>query len=189
MTDRVHDSLYTEADYRALAEALGETDQGRWFLAEHARRGGDVDTFRLLSSIERLQRVAEEHTSGDAFRGSRELEDMSAALAQMTFDVIGAPDPADRRSPYGRIGQDAERASDLVAASGDRIANIATALAQRGDAHVAEALRGEVDVIREALAVHEANARRIVALAEILVYARRRLDALAAGPEPDWLTA
>lgn len=189
MTDRVYDSLYSEADYRALEEALAETDQGRWFLAEHARRGGDVDTRRLLSSLETLQRVVDEHAGTDAFRSSRELEGISAALAQMTFDVIGAPDPADRRAPYGRLGNDAEQASDLIAASADRIADLAAALAGRGDERVAEALGSEVDVIREALSVHAANARRIVALAEILVYAQRRIASLAIAPSPDSLSA
>ena len=189
MTDRVHDSIYSEADYRALEEALRESDQGRWFLAEHARRGGDVDTRRLLSSLERLQRVVEEHTGTEAFQASRELEGISAALAQMTFDVIGPPDPSDRRDPYGRVGKDAEQASTLIAASADRVVDLAAALAERGDARIADALRTEIDVIREALSVHAANARRIVALAEILVYARRRIAALASEPAPESVSA
>jgi hypothetical protein len=189
MNDRVQGSHYSEADYLALEEALADSDQGRWFLAEHARRGGDVDTRRLLSSLERLQRVVEEHTGKEVIPASREMEGIAAALSQMTFGVIGAPDPTNRRDPYGRVGKDAERASSLISDSADRIVNLAGALEVRGDARIAEALRLEVDVILEALSIHSANARRIVALAEILVYARRRIATLAAPHASDQMTA
>ena len=42
------------ADYDAISAAVMETDRGRWFLAEYARRNRRADTCEVLAAIERL---------------------------------------------------------------------------------------------------------------------------------------
>jgi hypothetical protein len=44
-----------EADYHTFCTALSESERGRAFLAEYARRNRNADTRPLLSAIERLQ--------------------------------------------------------------------------------------------------------------------------------------
>jgi hypothetical protein len=45
----------SETDYDTIATAVMETDRGRWFLFEYARRNRNADTQVVLDSINRLQ--------------------------------------------------------------------------------------------------------------------------------------
>src|SRR5215831_18365811 len=45
----------SEADYEAIEAAVVETNRGRWFLAEYARRNRHADTKMLLTAIDRLE--------------------------------------------------------------------------------------------------------------------------------------
>ncbi len=179
MSQSLLSSAYSEDDFQALEATLLASERGRWFLLEHARRRSRLETRSLLTSIERLERFVDDRSSaGDAV--SRELEGITAALMQMTQEIVGRPDPADRKDPFGRIVFEAEKAGDLIAGAGSRIDEIADALERHGVVReVADALRAQSEVVREAMTVHIANARRVKALAEILIYARRRLAALA----------
>lgn len=46
-----------ERDYEAIEAAVMETERGRWFLAEYARRNRTADTRLLLDAIRRLERI------------------------------------------------------------------------------------------------------------------------------------
>ena len=46
--------MMSEADYRAIEEAVLSTARGRWFLAEYARRIRANETDRILHAIENL---------------------------------------------------------------------------------------------------------------------------------------
>jgi hypothetical protein len=47
----------SEADYEQIEAAVMETERGRWFLREFARRNRTADTEMLLAAIERLARA------------------------------------------------------------------------------------------------------------------------------------
>ena len=179
MSQSLLSSAYSEDDFQALEETLLASERGRWFLVEHARRRSRLETRSLITSLERLERFVDDRSSaGDAV--ARELEGITAALIQMTQEIVGRPDPADRKDPFGRIMLEAEQASGLITDAGARVDKIADALERGGvEREVADALRAQCEVVREAMTVHVANARRVKALAEILIYARRRLAALA----------
>ncbi len=50
----------SEADYEAIAAAVMETERGRWFLEEYARRNRHSDTKTVLEALNRLEeRIAE----------------------------------------------------------------------------------------------------------------------------------
>jgi len=179
MSQSLLSAAYSEEDFQALEATLLASERGRWFLAEHARRRSRLETRSLVASLERLERFVDDRaTAGDAV--ARELEGITAALVQMTQEIVGPPDPENRKDPFGRIVLEAERASELVASAGARVDEIAEALERQGvEREVADALHAQCEVVREAMTVHAANARRVKALAEILIYARRRLAALA----------
>lgn len=64
-----------EADYEAIEAAVMETQRGRWFLAEYARRNRTADTGMLLEAIGRLE---------NAVRSEREIVD----LDRLRFDLV-----------------------------------------------------------------------------------------------------
>lgn len=68
-------------DFEAIEAAVMETERGRWFLAEFARRHKNADTETLLAAIHRLETAIGEHVpsaGGDAL--ARELSAMATAL-------------------------------------------------------------------------------------------------------------
>lgn len=50
-------------DYDAIASAVAETERGRWFLAEHARRCRQAETAEVLAAIAALQAALLPHTT------------------------------------------------------------------------------------------------------------------------------
>ena len=63
-------------DFEEIEAAVMETERGRWFLAEFARRCRAEDTARILASIERLERRAAE---AEAAQAEARREAVSAA--------------------------------------------------------------------------------------------------------------
>jgi hypothetical protein len=49
----------SEADYEAIREAFMETQRGRWFLGEYARRNRQADTRMVLDAVARIERTLE----------------------------------------------------------------------------------------------------------------------------------
>jgi hypothetical protein len=61
----------SEADYEAIELAVMETDRGRWFLSEYAKRNRHADTQVLLTALSRIEKSVAAHrepTQIDQFR-------------------------------------------------------------------------------------------------------------------------
>lgn len=67
------DNPISESDYEAIANAVMETERGRWFLKEYARRNRNADTQTVLDALERLEERIES-------KGANEGSDTSVAL-------------------------------------------------------------------------------------------------------------
>ena len=52
--------LPTEVDYETIHDAVMETQRGRWFLHEYAKRNRNADTLVLLGAIERIEAAIRE---------------------------------------------------------------------------------------------------------------------------------
>src|SRR3977135_222865 len=75
-------------DYDSICAALMQTERGRWFLQEYARRNRSTDTKVLLDSIARIEAVvcAERHKQvHQDFRS--ELLEMSEAITRTREEV------------------------------------------------------------------------------------------------------
>lgn len=93
--------LLSETDFEAIAAAVQETERGRWFLDEYARRNRHSDTKQVLDAIKKLQHTLStrtESTHEDSIRLT--IVDMSEAIAR-TKAEIAAIKP-DEESP-GKI--------------------------------------------------------------------------------------
>jgi hypothetical protein len=66
----------TEADFEAIESAVMETERGRSFLSEFARRRRAEDATRVLAAIDRLEARA---VRGDVERARQRLESERAA--------------------------------------------------------------------------------------------------------------
>ncbi|MFK7793084.1 MAG: protein phosphatase CheZ [Devosiaceae bacterium] len=82
----------SEHDYDAIAGAVMETERGRWFLAEYARRNRQSDTQTVLDALSRLEdRIGEAKpaVSGDASVAllSHNVIDLAEAITQVKREV------------------------------------------------------------------------------------------------------
>jgi hypothetical protein len=93
----------TNDDYDALAAAVMETERGRWFLAEFARRNRAADTAAVLDAMaglemrlaaERLERAA--LPSHDVGRMAVAISKIAVRAAFLRADLEG-PAPSERR--------------------------------------------------------------------------------------------
>lgn len=80
-------------DYEAIAAAVAETERGRWFLAEHARRCRQADTATVLTAITTLEQSLKAHRDGEKVETMRSgLAEMARAIA-VTHAEIGRMQP------------------------------------------------------------------------------------------------
>ena len=98
----------TEADFETIESAVMETERGRWFLAEFARRRRAEDATRVLAAIDRLEARA---MRGEVERARQRLESERAAeIIRQLADVLKDLRPlADARVRHRKL---AEREAD-----------------------------------------------------------------------------
>jgi hypothetical protein len=51
----------TDSDYDAILSAITETERGRWFLSEYARRNRHADTELILAEINKVKCYSSDH--------------------------------------------------------------------------------------------------------------------------------
>ncbi|MBO6673954.1 MAG: hypothetical protein JJ908_06665 [Rhizobiales bacterium] len=81
----------SDADYEAIAAAVMETERGRWFLKEYARRNRNSDTQTVLNALERLEdRISvSADSNGDTSVAliSHNVIDLAEAITQVKREV------------------------------------------------------------------------------------------------------
>ncbi|MGL5139071.1 MAG: hypothetical protein ACRC7G_15040, partial [Beijerinckiaceae bacterium] len=72
-----------DGDYGAIELAVMETERGRWFLAEYARRNRHADTQVLLSAMSRIEKSIAIQREPDEFDKFRlDILEMSRAISR-----------------------------------------------------------------------------------------------------------
>ncbi len=83
----------SEQDYEAIAAAVMETERGRWFLDEYARRNRQSDTQTVLTALERLEEKIDEAKPAAASEDtsvaliSHNVIDLAEAITQVKREV------------------------------------------------------------------------------------------------------
>lgn len=164
---------FTDNDYEAIEAAVLETQRGRWFLGEFAKRNRAADTMTLLEAIRTLERgisgvaqpVAEAAMLG-------ELESLSRAIAPLLEEVeatAGEPSPA----ANGR-------------AAAERLQALAAGLRRGGadcpDPATIDAIIDQAALLGEA---YDRVSQRAAAAIDLLAHIRARLDGLLAATMGD----
>ena len=88
----------TEADYETIAAAVMETERGRWFLAEYARRNRNPDTQILLAALDRIEAAIHRglETTGTEAAGAESLASLSVETTPaLTITDAMKPDGAE----------------------------------------------------------------------------------------------
>jgi hypothetical protein len=181
------------ADYEAIEAAVMETERGRWFLREYAKRNRNADTEVLLEAITRLeQRILGEGLAKDHDRLSAALGEMARAitltreeareLRKLQTPFVGAPDP-EPLFDVVRVSKEAASAGRRAAAE---IREAATAF--RPNAHD-EGLLHDIErrstEVAAAFDLAEAGTRTVERIVSTLRYLETRIqEMLSPGKAP-----
>lgn len=154
-----------EADYLAVYAELAETERGRNFLTEHARRHGQPDIHRLLSTVARLEATVRQYPPAE----------MAAALASGVADLTAAIAQIEAALAVGELS-----AADGVFAA-ERVQDIVLALRHHGVAvRLCDALEVGVRELGDAVVGGKAAAKRALGGAALARDLARRLSEMVA---------
>lgn len=158
-------ATHDEGDYRAIEAAVMETDRGRWFLSEYARRNRASDTSSILDALSKLEQIAEpiEHASGAGNeRGARRL---LASARSVPWQGAASLD----RPAHTRPQRAAEASIAAARRTAEKIREVAYELREAGLAEMyAEALDLYCRDLSSAMDLQEDATNRLVELAAML---------------------
>ncbi len=133
-----------QQDYEAIQAAVMETERGRWFLSEYARRNRVADTDMLLDAIKKLEGVVSEKEAPAStnlnFDNMRfDIVDMANAIAQ-TKQQIAALRPEEKddsrveeaTAELGAIVAATEVATSDILEAAEKIQEIAWTMREEG---------------------------------------------------------
>jgi hypothetical protein len=128
----------SETDYEVICAAVTETERGRWFLTEYARRNRHADTEQVLAAIARLEAMmVAARTIGTQTKLRGDIADMVKAISspQRTStagEVDGGGTVDKTATELDAIIQATERATSDILAAAERIQEIAWTMREQG---------------------------------------------------------
>jgi hypothetical protein len=186
------------ADYNAILAAVMETERGRWFLAEYARRNRHADTAEVLAALERLAArsggrpigsqadVALRYTgaAGDRLRG--ELADMASAIARTKTEIAsirleaGQGDRAvEATEPLDAVIRITERATSDILAAAKQVQDVAWTMREQGmESAFCDRLDGFATEICTACSSQDLIGQRTRKIIHVLRYVEARVQAM-----------
>jgi chemotaxis regulatin CheY-phosphate phosphatase CheZ len=174
-------------DYDAIEAAVMETQRGRWFLAEHARRNRNCDTEIVLSSLERIEKtIRRERAAPDIDRIRLDLADMAEAIsrtkqeiAQMKLDTEHGGRFADASHELDAIVDQTETATNEILLAAEGIQEAAWTLREAGAAdELCEKLDVHATDIYTACSFQDLTGQRTRKVVTVLRYLESRINAM-----------
>jgi len=187
---RASPALPAPDEYDTICAVLMDTERGRWFLQEYARRSRSADTQLLLAAIQRIESVVRAERSSQARQAFRsDLLEMAKAITR-TRAEIDEMKPASRPMPPP---SELVESGDIFATA-ERIRDVTWAMRGHGfDPSTCDQLEELAGSILSASSLNDPTDRRARKLSEVLHYLEHRIDAMlerctdgtAAGREAD----
>lgn len=168
----------SDRDFDAILRTIAETERGRWFLAEHARRHRVADTRTLLEAMGRIEKVVTGRLpGGEAERLRTDLADMSAAisraLAEFGDDELAAAASADLEGTC-------ERAAAGILEAAERIQETAWTMREGGfDPALCDTLDERATEIYVAYEAQAAAMRSAAGIVGTLGFLRQRIGLMS----------
>ena len=166
----------TETDYEAIHATVMDSERGRWFLAEYARRNRNADTTLLLAAIERIEAAIHLQRAIPALPiPPLQLADLAGALAEAKRNLAAIKPDAGHDGKGGNMGGEfGAIAKALAAATGqirvtlEHIQDVAWSLREGGNDIHSTALRDQTHAIGENCAALETLNSGVQVMASLL---------------------
>jgi hypothetical protein len=177
-----------QSDYDSICAALMQTERGRWFLEEYAKRNRSADTQILLAAIQRIETVVcadRSEREKQAQQGFRtDLLEMAEAITRTRAEVAEIPSDSALRPEAAGLDGEAEpppRSRNVFAAA-ERIRDVTWAMRGHGfDPSTCDQLEELAASILSASALRDPTDRRASKLSEVLQYLEHRIETLLVG--------
>jgi chemotaxis protein CheZ len=177
----------SEADYEAIEAAVVETNRGRWFLAEYARRNRHADTKMLLTAIDRLEAaIRGERTAESVDRIRFDLVEMAKAIARTKAEIAAIKPDGEQPGKFGEateeldsiVGATEAATSDILAAA-EQVQEIAWTLREQGlEAEVCDLIDAKATAIYTACSFQDLTGQRTRKVIQVLRYLEGRINAM-----------
>ena len=174
------------SQYDAIEDAVRETERGRWFLTEYARRNRNADTEVLLDAIRRIENVVTTDRPDDVGRFRGDLMEMADAIARTRAEVaaLSAPEQGESRLTVASEALDAivratERATSDILSAAEEVQEAAWTLRETGaDPELCGALDRHATQIYTACSFQDLTAQRTSRVVHTLRYLENRIASM-----------
>ena len=177
----------SDADYEAIEGAVVETNRGRWFLAEYARRNRHADTTMLLTAIDRLEAAMRgERTAESVDRIRFDLVEMATAIARTKAEIAAIKPDAGQHGKFGEATAEldsivgaTEAATSNILAAAEQIQEVAWTLREQGlEAAVCDLLDARATEVYTACSFQDLTGQRTGKVIQVLRYLEGRINAM-----------
>ncbi|GJD80241.1 hypothetical protein [Methylobacterium gregans] len=180
---------YEPDAYEVIAQAMAESERGRWFLDEHARRNRGPDTGTLLDAIARLESAVTAQRPPDDLAHLRgNLLDMANAISRTKAEIAAISAPGQDQSRLGSasealdaIVRTTERATSDILGAAEEVQEAAWLLRERGiEPEFCDRLDRHATQIYTACSFQDLTAQRTGRIVHTLRYLEDRLSSMIA---------
>ena len=177
----------SEAEYEAIELAVMETERGRWFLSEYARRNRQADTEMLLSALQRIERSVGpqrelpemDKVRLDILEMSRAIARTHAEIAAIKPDDAGAGPIVEASGELDSIVLATESATSDILAAAEQVQEAAWTLREaEADPAICDMLDSRATAIYTACSFQDLTAQRTRKVIEALAFLERRVAAM-----------
>jgi chemotaxis protein CheZ len=177
----------TDADYEAIEAAVVETNRGRWFLAEYARRNRHADTRMLLSAIERIEAAIRGERAAESVDRIRfDLVEMAKAIARTKAEIAAIKPDVEQAGKFGEATEEldsivsaTEAATSDILAAAEQVQEVAWTLREQGlDPQVCDLLDAKATAVYTACSFQDLTGQRTRKVIQVLRYLEGRINAM-----------
>lgn len=174
-----------ESDYEAIEAAVMETEKGRWFLAEYARRNRSADTDVVLAAVGRLEKLLHRERRPDLDRIRLDVAEMKDAIdrtkteiAQLKHDVdVSRVDRATHE--LDSIVTQTESATSEILGAAEKLQEVAWTMREGGiEPEICDTVETLVMTIYTACSFQDLTGQRTQKVVHVLRYLEARINAM-----------
>lgn len=175
-----------QADYEAIEAAVMETEKGRWFLAEYARRNRAADTDAVLSAIGNIERLMRRERRPDIDRIRLDIGEMKDAIERTKLEITQIKNDHTAASRFDRASNEldaivsqTEQATSEILNAAEKIQEYAWTMREAGvSEEICEAVETLTTTIYMACSFQDLTGQRTQKVVHVLRYLETRIDAM-----------
>lgn len=184
-----------EADYQAIEAAVVETNRGRWFLAEYAKRNRNADTKVLLAALERIEHTIRSQRVGEPASAERpeavdrirfDLIEMAKAIARTKAEIATIKPDSDHHGKFGEATEEldsivhaTESATSDILAAAEQVQEVAWTLREQGlEPEVCDLIDARATDIYTVCSFQDLTGQRTRKVIQVMRYLEDRINAM-----------